>query len=342
MGEHKSKKRKKSHGGSSAPTAAAAASTEIDTSKPTAIFHPTAPRASTLSLALPSSILANAQTLDLKSQLASAISRAAAVFCVDEIVVFSDGAPVSAGGADSTDLLVHLLSYLETPQYLRRHLFDLHPHLRLAGILPPLDIPSHLRQGEGCLYREGVVLGESGEVEVGLPMKVRVRGSEYPPVGSRVTVKFASAEEGAGVAKGGKEIVADVVGPDVPRTESGYYWGYNVRIAPSLSAVFTEAPWEGGYDLTFGTSERGQDIGAVTAGELPRYKHMLVAFGGLAGLELAFKKDPELRGAVAEVRELFDYWVDACPGQGSRTIRTEEALWITMARLRGTVVSKGM
>ena len=37
----------------------------------------------------------------------------------------------------------------------------------------------------------------------------------------------------------------------------GFYWGYAVRLADSLSAVFSKCPFEGGYDLTLGTSERG-------------------------------------------------------------------------------------
>ena len=39
--------------------------------------------------------------------------------------------------------------------------------------------------------------------------------------------------------------------------------------------------------------------------------------------------------------KLFDYWVDLCPGQGSRTIRTDEALWIGLMGVRGLVVGNG-
>lgn len=37
--------------------------------------------------------------------------------------------------------------------------------------------------------------------------------------------------------------------------------------------------------------------------------------------------------------ELFDMWVNTCPGQGSRTIRTEEAVLITLARLRPHILA---
>ena len=37
----------------------------------------------------------------------------------------------------------------------------------------------------------------------------------------------------------------------------------------------------------------------------------------------------------AEVEKLFDHWVNLLPGQGSRTIRTEEAVWLGLTGLRG-------
>lgn len=41
-----------------------------------------------------------------------------------------------------------------------------------------------------------------------------------------------------------------------PRQRAGLYWGYTTRIAPSLAALTDAAqcPFEGGYDLTVGTS----------------------------------------------------------------------------------------
>lgn len=44
----------------------------------------------TLSVALPGSILNNAQSLELRTYLAGQIARACAIFCVDEIVVFDE------------------------------------------------------------------------------------------------------------------------------------------------------------------------------------------------------------------------------------------------------------
>ena len=88
----------------------------------------------------------------------------------------------------------------------------------------------------------------------------------------------------------GGELLADAVAPSAPREEAGYYWGYSVRSADSLSAVLTECPFDGGYDMTFGTSERGihlSNFNDTSSGKpsVPEYKDLLVVFGGVAGLE---------------------------------------------------------
>jgi predicted SPOUT superfamily RNA methylase MTH1 len=89
-------------------------------------------------------VLNNAQTAELRTYLAGQIARAAAIFSVDEIVVFDD----VSGQQDSEDSeqLARILQYLECPQYLRKHFFPLHKDLQYAGVLNPTDMPHHLRQ----------------------------------------------------------------------------------------------------------------------------------------------------------------------------------------------------
>ena len=208
----------------------------------------------------------------------------------------------------------------------------MHPNLRSAGTLPSLDMPHHLRANEWSEYREGVTVhAQKGDekhgtyVDVGLLQKRLIPGVQIPP-STRVTVKLdPHGNEGAAVA------------PSEPREEAGYYWGYSVRRCNLLSTIFTECPFDGGYDLSFGTSERGDSLSESPSQNVPPFTHMLVVFGGVAGLEAAVKADPELqeRGVtVNTVRDLFDYWVNVLPGQGSRTIRTEEAVWLGLMGLR--------
>jgi hypothetical protein len=339
----------------------------------------------------------------LKTILAGKIARAAAIFCVDEIVVYDDGQGNSQKNGSSmhyssrsrsfgnedgytalTDpngFLVYLLSYLECPPHLRKKLFPIHPNLRGVGSLPPLDIPHHIKPGEWCQYRDGVTIGPVDTqkqkldldtprkrqkkdtkpphnntdatihetlVDVGFPVAVKV---EIPP-NTRVTVKFSDLESPPDFPypRGQMEIsprteptlIAEPVSPSLPREEAGYYWGYTVRQAPSLSSVFTECPFDDGYDISIGTSERGQSIFNMLSSSSPTplpsaVSHALVVFGGLGGLEVAAVADVDLANKQIDrsnIADLFDYYVDICPGQGSRTIRTEEAILITLSQLR--------
>lgn len=53
-------------------------------------------------------------------------------------------------------------------------------------------------------------------------------------------------------------------------------------------------------------------------------RHALVVFGGLEGLEAGLDVDPNLD--VTDPSVLFDFYLNTCPSQGSRTIRTEVGL----------------
>lgn len=50
-------------------------------------------------------------------------------------------------------------------------------------------------------------------------------------------------------------------------------------------------------------------------------RHLLVVFGGLQGLEASVDADQNLD--VTDPSVLFDFYLNTCPDQGSRTIRTE-------------------
>jgi predicted SPOUT superfamily RNA methylase MTH1 len=148
-----------------------------------------------------------------------------------------------------------------------------------------------------------------------------------------------------------------VVSPSTPRERDGTYWGYTTRLAHSIQAVFDECPYRNenddddndndnkGYDLTIGTSERGDhmlDMGssledsttpsAMALRKKNDFKHALIVFGGVAGIEECIDADESMTLSGAKSSKLFDVWVNICPYQGSRTIRTEEAVIITLAR----------
>ncbi|XP_052581275.1 putative methyltransferase C9orf114 homolog isoform X2 [Peromyscus californicus insignis] len=282
----------------------------------------------TLSVALPGSILDNAQSPELRTYLAGQIARACTIFCVDEIVVFDEegqdtktveGEFKGVGKKGQACVqLARILQYLECPQYLRKAFFPKHQDLQFAGILNPLDSPHHMRQDEESEFREGVVVdrptkaGHGSLVNCGMKKEVKIDKKLEP--GLRVTVRLNQKQ----LPPECKTYKGTVVSSQDPRTKAGLYWGYTVRLASCLSAVFAEAPFQDGYDLTIGTSERGSNVASA---QLPSFRHALVVFGGLQGLEAGVDADPNLE--VSEPSVLFDFYVNTCPNQGSRTIRTE-------------------
>ncbi|KAK6638054.1 hypothetical protein RUM44_008479 [Polyplax serrata] len=297
----------------------------------------TAERA-TLSIALPGSILQNAQSNELRTYVAGQIARAACIYKINEVIVFNDVAESFAepGQAPSGKHMKYctqfarLLQYLECPQYLRKHFFPIHSDLQFAGLMNPLDAPHHLRQDEDFGFREGITVdkpvknGIGTFVDVGLKKEVLVDKTLQPKL--RVTVKINPSKPES------KKIRGIVVAPDTPEKELNTYWGYSVRIAHSISEVFSKSPFKDGYDLTIGTSDKGKSVDEIKKKELRSYRHGLIVFGGLQGLENALESDTTLN--VGDVSLLFDHYLNTCPQQGSRTIRTEEAVFITLAELR--------
>lgn len=156
-------------------------------------------------------------------------------------------------------------------------------------------------------------------VNVGLSKNILVEQILEP--GKRVTVAMGTNRDITTAC------VRKVVLPSSPREEMGLYWGYKVRYAPNLSGVFNDSPYKEVYDHIIGTSEHGKVISSSEL-VLPSFRHLLIAFGGLAGLEESIEEDRHLKGNG--VNDVFTSYLNTCPNQGSRTIRTEEALLISL------------
>ncbi|CAK9799543.1 Putative methyltransferase C9orf114 homolog [Anthophora quadrimaculata] len=297
---------------------------------------------STVSIAVPGSILDNAQSPELRTYLAGQIARTACIYKIDEIIVFDDKGEVTENEKKKVRnddalgerrigclQLARILQYLECPQYLRKYFFPIHKDLQYAGILNPLDAPHHLRQQDVSLYREGIVTnkpvktGSGSHVNVGLLNDVCV--DKVLTAGLRVTVKIPGDQPNP------KKLKGFIVPPDIPKSDTGIYWGYNVRLANNLTEALTQCPYKDGYDLTIGTSDKGNCIDEVESKSI-EYHHALIVFGGLSGLEAAVESDPNLD--TDDPSLVFDKYWNMCPQQGSRTIRTEEAILITLAELR--------
>ena len=117
------------------------------------------------------------------------------------------------------------------------------------------------------------------------------------------------------------------------------------KSSKSKKGTTTNSKSSSGYDLVVGTSEKGEmtpasqlNLRSRTAsldegGGRERYRHGLVVFGGPQGLEHALANDP-WKEKYDDPSKWCDRYVNTCFDQGSRTIRTEEAVLISLAFLK--------
>ncbi|MBC7112607.1 MAG: hypothetical protein H5T34_01065 [Candidatus Methanomethyliales bacterium] len=259
-----------------------------------------------LTICLPSSVLSLAHTLVEKTMLAGQIARAASIYRVDNIVIYLD----KPSAKDDAMLMKDILAYAETPQYLRRYLFPLTKNLRYAALVPPLRTPHHPLSGEDSKFREGFVL-KSGEkdslVDVGLQEPVRC--PRPLPLNRRVSMKY-------------------VEGTWLPasREEIPYYWGYQTQIdLKGLGHHLTNT----NHDYVISTSRLGVPVSQVAKdirGALLNNHDIVILFGSPdEGLHEILRK------SGLDLEQVSDLIVNTVPHQGTETVRTEEALLISLA-----------
>lgn len=246
----------------------------------------------------------------LRAYKVGQIARAAGVFRVSEIAVYRDPQYDDSSG------IVTLLKYAETPQYLRKHLFKQVDALRYAGVLPPLRLPSHrvkppLSEGQ---YREGVVLRHNGLTEAGSDVTAWVDvGATSPvpmagkmPPGRRITVRIYSRD--------GKFWCTPEESPE--------YWGYQTRYHPSLTQLLKE------QSHVIITSVHGEEVHMESLARLREQLKgdVMVVFGspnrGVGSI---------LQHENHSCSDFTSTIINVVPGQGSATVRTEEAVCAALA-----------
>ena len=268
-----------------------------------------------VSVALPASLTLDIPHLREKTARLGFVSRALATFRVEEAIIYRDrdGEEVDR----EARLIGKMLTYVETPQYLRRLLFKMDPDLQYAGTLPPLRTPNHpdKQNPSRGLLREGVVVesGPSSMIEAGFRSLIRVKSKL--PISDRLTIRLTSCSP---VLEG------EIVEP----SRLTIYWGFRVaRGNVSLSEIVRSRK----FDLTISTSRKGTDVREITP-ELGKMwkssRRPLIVFGS--------PNDgvPEiLARSGMNVLDAMNFNVNTIPGQGVETVRTEEALWGSLAVL---------
>ncbi len=278
-----------------------------------------------VSVAIPASLIADTPHLREKTGKLGMIARACAIFGVREILLYPDDAKHDQ--RDDLQLCALILSFVETPQYLRKRLFRLSPSLRFVGILPPLqishhDVPRSIRECKNGDMREGVVIAQRGEtlvVDVGLERTLDCPGDLS--TGTRVTIRLTDV---------GRNLIGEIIESSKVSVYQGsrapVYWGYKVTKIQSLGRLLGEHR----YPVSVGTSRYGTPLSDLWR-PLQKATHnetVLVAFGApQRGLQEILQEER------MNAKEAFDFFVNTVPDQQTATVRTEEAILVTLGLL---------
>jgi predicted SPOUT superfamily RNA methylase MTH1 len=272
------------------------------------------------SIAIPASIVSDTPHLREKTTKIGLIGRAAAIFKVNEIIIYLDNPRTSQMA--QMDSIATLLTYMDTPQYLRKRLFKIKPELQYAGILPPLRTPHHplnhrmtaLKLGE---YREGATVSTTREgtlIDIGVEQPALLMNVQKP-ADKRVTVR---------VTKIGKRVEVDLV----DRAEVPEHWGYSVNVE---TQPFGKLVKNRNFDLAVATSKLGvpfKDVLEELAQKWKKATNVLIAFGAPSqGLYEIVKQEG------LDLDRVTDFVINTFPVQGTETVRTEEALIVSLAVL---------
>ena len=277
----------------------------------------------TVSVLVPSSLTREAEDKREATRKLGYVARAAAVFRVDRLTVVPD--PDGEGSLDG-GFVETVLRYAATPPHLRKEVWGTRDELEYAGVLPPLRIPTRTgsgSEGSGSL-RQGIVteVGPDGRVRVncGLqhPISLPVSAGIAVGQGERVTVRVSSREP----------VRAKLVDEPTP--------GFEVSRADLAPALAHEDA-----GLAVAASRHGEHLRVSRLDELVEGirergdPELTVAFGAPErGLPAILGVDPESVGGEATSDEHgFDLWLNTVPNQGSGVVRTEEAVWATLATL---------
>jgi len=277
-----------------------------------------------VSIAIPASVVSDTPHLREKTSKIGFIGRAAAIFRIDEILLYPDMFKIDQ--TEDMDLIALLLSYVETPQYLRKRLFKLRPELQFAGVLPPLRTPHHplnrqmekLKVGE---YREGVTVSKTNEgvlVDIGVEQPALIHDGQLQ-MGKRVTVKITEVDKRVEVELADKDEISE-------------YWGYSVVVE---KRPFGRMMNNRDFDLRIATSKYGVPFTDIAGKMVEKWKTahgVLVAFGAPThGLNEIAKEEG------LNLSDIMDFVLNTIPEQGTETVRTEEALIASLAVLNNSV-----
>jgi predicted SPOUT superfamily RNA methylase MTH1 len=275
-------------------------------------------------IALPDDILDDISDKQQRTRYIGMIARILAIFKIDEVIFYNS--PFIAQNRRSRDqkMLRMVLEYLETPQYLRKKLFPIHHNLNFVGLCPPLATPHHqtrktLSSGE---IREGLLFLYGGGImaDVGSRNPVKIQN---PPRRSfadgykvRAPIKINSVEN---------QWVGTVLEPD--EAQKIQYMGYKVRITNSSLPKYLKNR----NKFIILTSKLGKPLEEINFEkniQSRKNEPLLIVFGSANHGILEYLKAEE-----KSFSDVADLTINTMKNAGTRTLRLEEAMMISLSRI---------
>ena len=263
-----------------------------------------------LSIFIPNSFLSESKDLKIRTYKVGILGRALAIFQADNVVIYNDDHVKNEDGEMDGSFIAEVLSYMNTPQYLRKQAFPIRPELKHVGILPPLRTPHHPVNSQPDVgdYRQGFTVKRNKKgtfVDIGMDKLAFCK--------EQLSVKRIFDFKITKIAK--KEVI---VTPDKP---DDVYWGYNVissnkSLKNSLKLIKP--------DLVVETTRYGDYIDSIfdeLKHKVDESKSIAILFGGPYS---SIAQD--VSGGNWDLLK-----VNTIPNQGTETVRTEEAVVATLS-----------
>lgn len=271
-----------------------------------------------LSVHVPASVISVEHGIFKKTLILGLVARAVSIFRVDRISVYMD----PDASQQDLELAGKVLNYMASPPHLRRRLVKRDRMLRAAGLLPPLAVASHPTEED---------LGRSHIRPALVVSRREDRLCIDPGVG-----RIFCLEERSRSHREGDVVFVKMSGrsPEGLADRSdleGIYWGYSLDLRRSLRSSLEDDP---GFLVI--SSREGRAPHEI------RDALSLKILGGVTKISIVFgspTRDPE-EIAVAEGWDLArveNVKINTAPLQGVRSIRTYEALYITLAVINSMI-----
>lgn len=239
------------------------------------------------------------------------VARCLAASRVDTLLIYHE--ELDSPQRENAEYIKLVMDYLNTAPYLRKKIYPLTSRLRHAGVLPPLNIPTHPEKPDLEVehYREGLVVSSNRKSIIYAGLNKMLKTDKKFKEGARVIVRMKSSQGKLRLKVYSKK-------------RSKVYSGFRTAIVSErLDKIVKD------YDLRIATSRLGVDIRNVwreLREKIEKADKICIVFGSA---KRGLKEIAELHGIDYE--RAFDYVINVFPNQGVRTIRTEEAIAYTLS-----------